>query len=60
VRDPIELTDRPEPVDETEDEELLRLMKDGRGGARDPNAIMPCSSTRVSRIDVSVKVESRS
>ena len=60
VRDPIELTDRPEPMEETDDEEFVRFMNDGRGGARDPNANIPCSSTRDSRIEVSARVESLS
>jgi hypothetical protein len=60
VREPIELTDRPEASDSIEEEEPDRFMNEGRGGARDPNPITPCSSTCISRLDVSASAESRS
>jgi hypothetical protein len=60
VRDAIELADRPDASESMEEVELVRFMKDGRGGAREPNAMTPCSSTRISRLDVSAKVDNRS
>jgi len=60
VREPIELIDRPEASDSIEEVEPDRFMKEGRGGARDPNPITPCSSTRISRMEVSASLESRS
>jgi hypothetical protein len=62
VREPIELMDRPEASDSIEEEEPDRFMfmNEGRGGARDPNPITPCSSTCISRMDVSASADSRS
>jgi hypothetical protein len=60
VSEPIELMDRPEASDSIEEEEPDRFMKEGRGGARDPNPITPCSSTCISRMDVSASADSRS
>lgn len=60
VREPIELTDRPEASDSIDDVELVRFMNEGRGGASDPNSITPCSSTRISRLEVSASVDNRS
>lgn len=60
VREPMELMDWPEASEDTEEEELVRFMNDGRGGASDPNSMIPCSSTRISRLDVSAKADKRS
>jgi hypothetical protein len=60
VREPIELTDLPEASEANEEEEVDLFMKAGRGGARDPKDIMPCSSACISRIDVAVRVDSLS
>lgn len=50
VMDPVEQS---EVSDEMDDEELVLCMKAGRGGKRDPSTSDPCSSTRISRFDVS-------
>lgn len=56
----MELIDRPEASEETDEEELVRFIKEGRGGASVPYAIAPCSSTRISRLEVSANVDNRS
>jgi hypothetical protein len=52
--------DRPEASEETDEDELDLCMNAGRGGAREAKTIEPCSSTRISALDVSARVESLS
>lgn len=60
MRDAMELADRPDASESMEEFESVRFMKDGRGGAREPNDMTPRSSTRISRLDVSARVDNRS